>query len=294
MLAPDAKLVLNADDPVTSVFETKNENVYYCISEKADLITPRERHDGSDCPKCLTAMDYEYYNYGQLGKYKCPKCGYENPDAIYSASNIKIEDGGLKFDINKQGQKAFSLTSHVTGLYNVYNLLASYSVLNSININESAIKDVLSNQKPEPGRMSKFNIGGKEIYIVLSKNPTGFNQSVTAVLNDKRDKDICILLNDNPSDGVDISWIYDVDFETLAAHNCSSYTFGGIRKHDLYLRLKYAGADESVMKIAGDIENAISVMLSGKEKVCYALVNYTTMHPAYLVLKALSEKEGMQ
>ncbi len=290
LLAPHAQLVLNADDPVTSVFETKKENIYYCIGQKTDLITLRERHYGSECPKCSTLMDYEYYNYGQLGKYKCQKCGYKNPDSVYSATNIKIEDGTLRFDINKLSKKSFRLTSHVTGLYNVYNLLGAYSVLNSIGINEDTIKNVLSNQKPEPGRMSKFNIGDKEIYIVLSKNPTGFNQSVTAVINDPRAKDVCILLNDNPSDGVDISWIYDVDFETLCESKTSSYTFGGIRKHDMYLRLKYAGADESVMKIAENIEEAISLMLLGGEKVCYALVNYTTMHPAYLVLKGLSEK----
>lgn len=104
-------------------------------------------------------------------------------------------------------------------------------------------------------------------------------------------KDICILLNDNPSDGVDISWIYDVDFETLVKTKPKSYTFGGIRKHDMYLRLKYAGAPEEIMTVSENIENAINTMLSKNEKVCYALVNYTTMHPAYLALEKLETED---
>lgn len=290
LLAPYAQLVLNADDPVTSVFETKKENVYYKIAEKAKLLTCRERRDGSDCPKCGTELDYEYFNYGQLGKFSCSSCGYMSPEAKYSAGDINIKDGKLCFSVNKEDKKVFDLTSHVTGLYNVYNLLVAYAVCDTIGIDTDAAKEVLKNQKPEPGRMSKFSIKGKEVYIVLSKNPTGFNQSVTAVINDNRAKDICILLNDNPSDGVDISWIYDVDFETLESSNPSSYTFGGIRKHDMYLRLKYAGANEACMKTASTIENAIDIMLSGNERVCYALVNYTTMHPAYLVLEKLAQE----
>lgn len=287
LLAPQAQLVLNANDPVTSVFETKRENVYYGLCEKADILSCRERRDGSDCPKCSTPLSYEYYSYGQLGKYSCKKCGYETPAPLYGASEVKISGGVLNFAVNKENKKLFDLTSYVTGLYNVYNMLAAYSVCDTLGIDENTIKSVLENQKPEPGRMSRFDINGKTVYIVLSKNPTGFNQSVTAVINDQRKKDICILLNDNPSDGVDISWIYDVDFETLVETNPSSYTFAGIRKHDMCLRLKYAGAPESKLTIAEDIESALTGMLAKSEDVCYALVNYTTMHPAYTVLERL-------
>ena len=106
LLAPQAQLVLNADDPVTSVFETKKENIYYNIAEKTGLLSCRERRDGSDCPKCGMALDYDYFNYGQLGKFTCKHCGYTNPVATYSASDIKIEDGRIiKIDENITNEK---------------------------------------------------------------------------------------------------------------------------------------------------------------------------------------------
>ena len=41
--------------------------------------------------------------------------------------------------------------------------------------------------------MSRFDIGEKTVYLLLSKNPTGFNQSVTTVINDTREKDILLI-----------------------------------------------------------------------------------------------------
>lgn len=292
LLAPKAQLILNADDPVTSVFENSKINIYYGISENPHMLCCREIRDGSNCAKCGEPLSYEYYNYGQLGKYSCPKCGYENPAARYNASGIKISDGNLTFNINKEKKTVCKISSRVTGLYNVYNMLAAYSILDILKIDTKIIENTISAQKPEPGRMSRFYIQGKCIYLILSKNPTGFNQSVTTVINDSRAKDICLILNDNAQDGIDISWIYDVDFETLITTNAHSYTITGTRKYDMYLRLKYAGCGESFLQTADSVKDAVLKMLSGKESICYVLVNYTAMYPAYLILTALEKEDG--
>lgn len=292
LLAPNATLVLNADDPVTSVFENKAENVYYSVFENPKMLCCSEIRDGSACPKCGTALDYEFYNYGQLGKYFCKNCGYENPSYAYGAKNINIKNDKMLFEIHTPNEKQCEISGSVMGLYNVYNMLLSYSVCNLLNLDKSIVKSVFENCKPEPGRMSKFFIGGKCVYLILSKNPTGFNQSVTTVINDLRQKDICLVLNDNAQDGADISWIYDVDFETLVNTNASSYIVSGKRKYDMYLRLKYGGANEKIMSVSDTIASAINnMLLHGRENVCYVLVNYTAMYPAYLHLTSL-EKES--
>ena len=44
--------------------------------------------------------------------------------------------------------------------------------------------------------MQSIKINDKEIYLILAKNPTGFNQSVYSVLEDDSEKDILICIND--------------------------------------------------------------------------------------------------
>lgn len=290
-MAPGAKLILNADDSVTSVFGERRDALYYGTDTDVDLIKCEEIRDGSICPKCGHTLEYEYYLYSQIGKYSCMQCGYKNPKAAYVASNIKIVDGVLHFDICSNGFMSHA-ESEITGLYNVYNLMMAYSALDALGIDKKFILSVLCSQKPEPGRMSKFNIGGKTMYLILSKNPAGFNQSVAVSVNDTRKKAILLALNDAPSDGEDISWIWDVDFETLLKSDKKQYIITGERRFDMYLRLKYALCDESLLCVCDTMEEAINQLIKCDVETGYLLVNYTAMYPAYLALKALEEGGG--
>ena len=289
-MAPDAKLILNADDPVTSVFGDGRSALYYGVKNDPHMRAVEEIRDGSNCQKCGAPLDYTYYLYGQIGQYQCPKCGYKNPQAAYDADHIRIENGILHFDVCKGGFVSHA-ESEVTGLYNVYNMLMAYAALDVLGLDSKSILSVLCAQKPEPGRMSRFDIGEKTVYLLLSKNPTGFNQSVTTVINDTREKDILLILNDNPQDGEDISWIWDVDFETLRSAGAGRYTLTGTRRYDMYLRLKYAGYDTSRITVCDTTEAALEHMLDSGRGLCYALVNYTAMYPAYVALNKLA-KEG--
>ena len=65
--------------------------------------------------------------------------------------------------------------------------------------------------------MEQFRIKGTGVMLNLAKNPAGFNQNISAVMQDKSPKDIIITINDNAQDGTDISWLWDVDFDLLGA-----------------------------------------------------------------------------
>ena len=125
---------------------------------------------------------------------------------------------------------------------------------------------------------------------MLSKNPTGFNQSVTTVLNDRRPKDIMLVLNDNPQDGEDVSWIWDVDFETMKKAETGHYTITGQRRYDMYLRLKYAGYDETILSVSPTIHSALQEMLQSSSELYYVLVNYTAMYPTFTALGELEQE----
>lgn len=122
----------------------------------------------------------------------------------------------------------------------------------------------------------------------LAKNPAGFNQNLSAVLVDKTPKDIVILINDNAQDGIDISWLWDVDFDRLKDANAASITVSGIRCQDMRLRLKYADIDSDVET---DIEKAIRDKIANGTKNLYLLVNYTGLYTTHNILKKMEGKK---
>ena len=87
--------------------------------------------------------------------------------------------------------------------------------------------------------MNSFGSRGTSVVLNLAKNPAGFNQNISAVMQDGSPKDIIIVINDNAQDGKDISWLWDVDFDLFGGDNINSITVSGIRCQDMRLRLKY-------------------------------------------------------
>ncbi len=286
-LCPEATYILNADDPLTSTFGQGKKALYYGIAEKLALRRPAENRDGSACALCGAPLAYDYYCYDKIGSYHCEKCGYKNPQATVLARDVALADGSLHFKIDNM-----QITTPITGIYNVYNLLMAASAMRHIGVADAVCEAVFNAQQPEPGRMSQFTVGDKRTYLILSKNPTGFNQSVMTVLNDARDKDVLIAINDAPGDGEDVSWIWDVDFESLLQCNIDRYILTGARCYDVYLRFVYAGFDKEKLTVVPDGDKAIALLATGGKPLGYALVNYTAMYPAYLALEKLAAQEG--
>lgn len=282
----DFKLILNADDPLSSYFGTKYNAIYYGISEKSNLTT-NEIKEGRFCLCCGEELSYNYYHYSQLGDYYCTKCGFKRPLPDYSAVNIDLTDK-MSFDIDFKGKK-ISLDLNYKGFYNIYNVLAAFSAYESLSIGLGSINRVFNSYKPQIGRMESFDINGKQVVLNLSKNPAGFNQAIATLIDDKSEKDVFVVINDNGQDGKDISWIWDVDFELLKDAEISSLYAGGIRKDDLALRLKYAGF-KNVITFDNCIENLRKIIYSSN-KVCYILVNYTALFSTQTDLIELEKED---
>jgi UDP-N-acetylmuramyl tripeptide synthase len=159
--------------------------------------------------------------------------------------------------------------SALPGLYNRYNTLAAVATAKSLNIDDNAIRESLSSFTPAFGRQEEFVIDGKKVKIFLSKNPAGFNASLRTVIEQKA-KHFLFVLNDRIPDGRDISWIWDVDFETIPK---GTKTFvGGDRMYDLALRLKYAGIESELTKTVSDALQAVS-----RGETLYILPTYSAM-----------------
>ena len=82
-------MVLNNDDPNVSRLgkaNPDNKNVYYFSVEKYKYATEnlKEAGEGKFCPFCNTRIEYEYYQYSHIGKFRCPNCDYGNNAVSYT------------------------------------------------------------------------------------------------------------------------------------------------------------------------------------------------------------------
>ncbi len=284
-MAPNMTLVINGDDPLSVSLAKKSGNnfITYGISEKVfDADENAEIREGRFCTVCGAKMHYNYYHYSQLGDYECPSCGFKRPNIDYPAINIECGDH-LAFTVEEKSIKA-----RYKGFYNIYNILAVYAAAKHSGVNMEGFQLMLDNFNPENGRIEHFNIKGTDIELNLAKNPAGFNQNINAVMADKKDKDVIILINDRDQDGNDVSWLWDVDFDRFKDDSVKSITVSGIRCQDMRLRLKYVDIP-SVLE--GNIENAIRNKIADGTGNLYVLVNYTGLYSTRNILKRM---EGEQ
>ena len=313
-LAPDMRLIINGDDPLTAYLAMKcgNRAAAFGVSgpagpfdltagpfdlrgqmtsQKASTYPPatHEIRESRFCENCGAPLHYDHYHFSQLGIYRCPSCGFQRPAISYEAINVSLSPH-LSFDIREalRSQPGPVIVSPMTGFYNVYNILAVYSVLREANLPVDKFGDALHSFRPQFGRCEVFFFGknnAQKVLLNLAKNPAGFNQNISSMLLDRTPKDLIIAINDNAQDGRDVSWLWDVDFDRLADGTVRSITVSGLRALDMQLRLKYAGIHSLA---APTVEDAIDRQLACGCDNLYVLVNYTALYPAH---QFLSRKE---
>lgn len=282
-MADEPTLILNGDDPVTASFGQASANVvYYGIGEKV-LNQTEESKEGRFCTVCGAEQKYNYFHYSQLGDYYCPECGNKRPALDFEAKNVDLKNG-LCFSVEDE-----RICLNYRGFYNIYNILAVYSVMNTMGIKYNSFKAALEEYKPQVGRMEEINLG-KPVILNLAKNPAGFNQAIATVLQDPRRKDVILAVNDAPSDGQDVSWLWDVDFDKIVHDGLCSLSLSGRRMYDLALRFKYS--DIKVDNISGNMRDLIENCLSSDAEVCYALVNYTALFGTEKIMLDIKKERG--
>ncbi|MBW3084738.1 Lipid II isoglutaminyl synthase (glutamine-hydrolyzing) subunit MurT [Austwickia sp. TVS 96-490-7B] len=90
---------------------------------------------------------------------------------------------------------------------------------------------------PPFGRGEVVDINGQPLELVLVKNPAGF----TVALGTYGSTPVAtmIAINDDYADGRDVSWLYDVSFDSLASRGVAATS--GVRAYDMAVRLHYDG-----------------------------------------------------
>jgi len=291
---PETILVLNADDPLVADLGRER------LTREADAVAPsaagapgvllfgvqdarlaQERQHASDsthCRRCGAPYRYDAVFLGHQGHYHCDGCGATRPVPDIWASDVHL-DGvrGARFVLHTPAGRA-SVALPLPGLYNVYNALAAAALTHALGAAPADIVAGLEAVAPAFGRAETVAVGGRELSIMLVKNPAGANEVLRTLALEDGEHDLFAVLNDKIADGRDVSWIWDVDFEHLAGH-LRHVTCSGTRAAEMALRLKYAGVPEDRLVIAGGegLSTGLDRALQDGSGRLFALPTYTAM-----------------
>lgn len=300
----NAKVVLCADDSLSASLGTGIEKrVLFAGVEKDSMsqsdVLLKDNPEAGNCVFCNAAYVYEGKTFGHLGNYKCPSCSFKRPEPEFSVSythagnnnyNIILNDN-RKHENDKPDAKSQSrnigLMLPIPGEHNVYNALTAFSTALAGGISAKECLAGIKSASSGFGRMERFVVEGKDVCTVLVKNPAGLDRALDFLNNADDLGSLLFLLNDNDADGTDVSWIWDVDFESRTLPG--RIYVSGTRCYDMALRIQYAGSDKSGIIASEDFVDMFKQALSecGQGKCFYILPNYTSM----LSLRKYMEKK---
>ncbi len=281
--------MLNADDPLVADLGRGRAGVTYFGVDDDSQALPGMQHaaDSKHCRNCGHAYVYETVLLGHMGHYRCPNCGRERPQPQVAATSVRL-DGmkGSRVEI-RTPQGPLSLRLPLPGLYNVYNAVAAVATALELGVPLATVGEALEGFGGAFGRVETIPIDGRQVSILLVKNPAGANEVLRTLTLEDGGLDLWLALNDRIADGRDVSWIWDADFEVLAGR-VRRATCTGTRAEEMALRLKYAGVDAELV-VERDLERSLDAAVAGAGERLYALPTYT----ALLELRDLLARRGL-
>ena len=154
-------------------------------------------------------------------------------DADVILTNFDGNTASFHFD-----NRDIAVPLKLRGIYNIYNAAAALTLTRTIaaeRYNKKALLEALGNVEPAFGRGETVMLDGQPVELVLVKNPSGFRLALESFSPDGYATMIAI--NDNYADGRDMSWLWDVDFDSLRPAGVAHVS--GVRAYDMALRLQY-------------------------------------------------------
>ena len=277
--AAGTRFALNADDPLVADLGRATENDVYFGLEDDSQALPELQHatDSKHCRNCGHAYVYDAVYLGHLGRYHCPNCGRRRPVPQVIARKVELHGmTGSTIALETPAGKT-TVELKLPGLYNVYNALAAVTAALELGATLDQVRAGLEGFGGAFGRVERIPVNGREVLILLVKNPAGANEVLRTLTLEDGQLDLWLALNDRIADGRDVSWIWDADFELLAGR-VANVTCSGTRAEEMALRLKYAGIDAQPAidrDLAASLDAAVA--RGDRSRPLFALPTYTAL-----------------
>lgn len=281
-IKPRTKLILNADDPISSILAENNDRVYYGL-DRTDLSTDEclsLTHDAKVCPKCFGRMKYSFFHYNHIGSYECSACGYKNAYAKYRAENINVGSGDFSIG-------GIDVHTEYKSVFNVMNMTGVFATCCEVGVSPEKCADALSRFVISNERFDEFEVDGRKGVMILSKNqnPVSFDQSISYVLNQEGEKTVIVYVNNiNHTNNLDTTWLYDVSFNRLK-NKVNSVVCTGPRAYDLAVRLELDGFDKERILVS----TSLSDVAKEVRKTSGTLYIMTELYDAKSIVSAIKK-----
>lgn len=242
------KLILNADDLISSLINLPNEKKFFGIERMEGDIEECTNliNDFQICPVCKNKLKYEYLRYNHIGKAYCPVCGFKSPKYDYAGVNMSLTD--MKIEIrDESGSAEYRLLNE--SVFNIYNVVSVVALLRTMSMEHEEIQELFKKLNIVESRFMEEKRGNLTMYKLLAKEKNAFatTRVFDYISRMDGDKEI-ILMNSCQGDmkhwSENTCWLYDCDFEFLNRENIKNIILCGPRRFDHKLRLLLAGVDE--------------------------------------------------
>ena len=268
----ETKLILNGDDLIVSNLAPENERIYFGIN-RIDTDTDTCENIARDiivCPKCDSKLEYDFVRYNHIGRAHCEKCEFSSPKIDYEVTNIDLENKTMLIK-HEEIQEQYDLINN--NIINIYNMLATITLLKELGLNKEQINPILKKQKIVDTRYSKETVGNIEVITQLAKgmNPIACSRAFDYVRKESGNKAVFVLLDDlheaaNGSEN--IAWHYDTDFEFLKHESIKQILTSGARYLDTKVRFQMADINmEKVVCKKDELSLIEELNLEGIDKV---------------------------
>lgn len=287
----ESVLILNSDDPISSMMGKNNKCIYYSIDkqeyEESEINIV---NDFKICPKCQNLINYDFIRYHHIGKLSCDTCGFKNKKPNYIGRSVDLKN--YKMEVEYEEEKfVFNLASD--SMFNAYNTLCTVTLLNELDIPMEKIKKYLETGKIVASRYTSNIYKGIEVSTIATKglNAVGTSRVCDYVSTIKGDLELIFVIDDtfdNQNGSEATCWIYDVDFEFLNKDNIKRIIVGGVRNKDYKLRMLLAGIKEEKIVCVDDEQDTYKeLILKDTDKVLI-------LHEVYYVTGAKKIKDNIK
>ncbi len=203
----------------------------------------------------------------------------KNDREILFADDVNLKKvAGRSATISFEGND-FDLDFEISGIYNLLNAAAATALVRAIfdqeklELDRTNLLETAQNIKPAFGRGETLEVNGVPIELVLVKNPGGFRLGLKSFA--PKNYSTMIAINDNYADGRDMSWLWDVDFSSLAEHGVEQIS--GIRAYDMALRLFHDNVEFAENDVETDLKTAVNNFVNKNQKPKRIFCTYTAM-----------------
>ncbi len=275
---PETTLVLNADDPLVACFARDHgpEKVKWFGMEECSIST-REHHgvynDGARCPVCKGRMEYSCYHYAHIGNYRCTRCGHQRPKPDFAVTAVDFNNGTMIIDDHITINLAFR------SVYNVYNILAAWSVCSLCGVGERVMADVISSYILKNGRMVRFTLGQHQGTLLTSKheNSVAYDTNLRYIRENEKPCTVVVIVDaiSRKYFTGETSWLWDIDFEQLNVPHVQRVFLCGKYVNDLAVRFDFTSLPAEKLVCHESIREAAEELKAAGDENLYVVTCFS-------------------